>query len=432
MKILKYPDSEVDKFLKDRTFKVEEEVNKTVKEIVNQVETRGDEALREYTEKFDEVYLENIAVEEKEIEEAINQVGNNFLKALKKAIDNIKNFHQKQLRENWFSSDNKKMTGQLYNPVPRIGAYVPGGRAAYPSSVLMTVIPALVAGVEEIAVVSPPDKKGKVNPYTLAALKETGITEIYKVGGAQAIAALAAGTESIKPVDKIVGPGNIYVTVAKKQVFGQVDIDMLAGPSEVMILADETARPDFIAADLLSQAEHDPQAIPVLVTTSPKLSNEVKVEIKTQLENLSRIKREIAEKSLEDNGKIIIVKNLETGMDIVNRFAPEHFELIIKEPFAYLDQIKNAGAVFIGEYSSEPLGDYMAGPNHVLPTGGTARFSSPLNTDDFIKKTSIIYYQKEGLQEVEEDIRKIAELESLEAHANAVKIRFSDEDRGSK
>ena len=427
MKLLKYPSQKtLENISSERKFELDTDVITVVQDIITDVKEKGDKALFDYTAQFDKVELNDLTVSQKEIDKAYQQISDDFLSSLRKAVKKIRRFHEKQLKENWFIYDNQNMIGQLINPLKRIGAYIPGGRAAYPSSVLMTVIPAQTAGVEEIAAVSPPDSEGDLNPYTLAALNELGIKEIYKVGGAQAVAGLALGTSTIKAVDKIVGPGNIYVTAAKKMVFGRVDIDMLAGPSEVLILADSSGQPDYIAADLLSQAEHDPQAVSWLVTTSEELAENVQKELSKQLPLLS--KEEIARESLEDNGKIIVVENLKQGIQIVNDFAPEHFELVVKEPFAKLGKIKNAGAVFIGEYSSEPLGDYMAGPNHVLPTGGTARFASPLNIDDFLKKSSLIYYQKDGLKEVEKDIRRIAEIEGLDAHAEAVKKRFSPGD----
>ncbi len=423
MKLLKYPadKDKVDEILAKNTFNFQDDRTKIVEEIINDVRVNGDKAVKKYTAKFDGVELDNLRVSVEEIEEAYKLVDDKYIESLRKSIQNVSDFHQKQLRQNWFDY-NKGMTGQLINPLRRIGAYVPGGRAAYPSSVVMTVVPAKVAGVEEIVVVSPPDKEGKVNPYTLVAANEIGVEEIYKLGGAQAIAALAFGTESIGAVDKIVGPGNIYVTLAKKLVYGIVDIDMLAGPSEVLILADKTANPEFIAADLLSQAEHDPLAVSTLLTTDENLARSVINAVKEQLNALSR--KEIAEKAITDNGTVILVEELETGIELVNLFAPEHFELLVSEPFKYLGKIKNAGAIFIGDYSSEPLGDYMAGPNHVLPTSGTARFASPLNTDDFLKKSSIIFYQKEELAKVKDDVVRLAELEGLDAHAQAIKVRF--------
>lgn len=422
---LNYPEDKqaVEELLTKNRFDFQDERSQAVESIVNDVRDNGDDAVLKYTERFDGAKLADLLVSEEEIKEAYSIVEESFIDSLRKSIKNVRAFHQKQLRNNWFDYDNG-MTGQVYNSLARVGAYVPGGRAAYPSSVVMTVIPAKVAGVDEVVVVSPPDKEGRANPYTLVAANEAGVDEIYKVGGAQAVAALAFGTESIKAVDKIVGPGNIYVTLAKKMVYGLVDIDMLAGPSEVLVLADENANPEYIAADLLSQAEHDPLAVAVLITTSEAIAEKTKIALEEQVKDLS--KREIAEESISNNALVVIVDELENGIELVNLFAPEHFELLVQEPFRVLGKIKNAGAIFIGDYSSEPLGDYMAGPNHVLPTGGTARYASPLNTDDFIKKSSIIYYQKEELEQVKDNVVKLAELEGLDAHANAIKIRFKD------
>lgn len=428
MKKLYYPENreEIKQILKRRGFQLRDQRTQIVADILEDVKNKGDQALYKYTESFDKVKLDDLRVTEEEIERAYREIDKEFLGSLRKAIDNITRFHRKQLRESWFSYEQDNMTGQLVHPLARIGAYVPGGKAAYPSSVVMTVVPARVAGVEEVVVVSPPDRNGRLNPYILVAAKETGTDEVYKVGGAQAIAALAFGTESIDPVDKIVGPGNIYVTLAKKLVYGIVDIDMLAGPSEVLILADESARPDFIAADLLSQAEHDPLAVSILITDRPELAEETQLALEKQLKELER--EEIARESINSNGLIIIVEDMERGIKLVNRFAPEHFELVVREPFKYLSKIRNAGAIFIGDYSSEPLGDYLAGPNHVLPTGGTARFASPLNIDDFLKKSSLIFYQRNGLEEVARDIVRLARLEGLDGHARAIDIRFKDKE----
>ena len=423
MKILNYQSdkNKIDELIKSREFSIEEDVRKKVKNILLDVKNDGDKAVYNFTEKYDKVKLEDFQVKEREIEDAYNIVENEFLDSLKKAAKNIKEFHQKQKEESWFDNKNGKMTGQLINPINRVGCYVPGGGAAYPSSALMTVIPAKVAGVKEIAVTTPPGKDGKINPYTLVTLNELEVKEIYKIGGAQAIAALAYGTESIKKVMKIVGPGNIFVTIAKKEVYGKVDIDMLAGPSEVMVLADKNANPTYIAADLLSQAEHDPRAISVLVSPSLKLIENVKKEIDKQLLKLSREK--IARKSIKENGVFIEVENINKGLKLVNDYGPEHFELAVEEPLSYLGQIENAGAVFLGEYSPEPLGDYFAGPNHVLPTGGTAKFSSPLTTDDFMKKSSIIYYNQAQLEKCSQDIINLARKEGLDAHAKSIEIR---------
>ena len=404
-----------------RDFYIDQEIRTKVEDIVTDVKGNGDRALGKYTERFDGVKLDDFRVSSEELETARREVDDSFLKSLRRAIKNVRDFHEKQLVNSWFDSSRERMVGQQVTPLQRIGAYVPGGTAAYPSSLVMTVVPALAAGVKEIIATTPPGKDGKVNTHILAAAAEAGVDEIYKAGGAQAIAALAYGTESLSQVDKIVGPGNIYVTAAKKIVYGTVDIDMLAGPSELLVLADETGDPDFIAADLLSQAEHDTRAVAVLVTTSKKLAAEVEKSLSKQLKQLSR--QEIAEKSLEEYGLIITVDSLQQGIKLVNDFAPEHFELMINDPFASLGLIKNAGAIFVGKYSSEPMGDYIAGPNHVLPTGGTARFSSPLNTGDFLKKSSVIYYGNKSVQREGEDVERLANLEGLDAHARAVSRR---------
>ncbi len=431
MKTMNYQSDkdEINMILENRNFEIDDELQKTVKKIVDEVKENGDKALLEFTSRFDKVDLKEFKVKEKELNQAYNLVEDKFFNSLNKAIKNIKSFHEKQKEESWFDSDDGKMTGQVINPIKRVGCYVPGGGAAYPSSALMTVIPAKVAGVEEIVVTTPPDKSGNINPYTLAALKKLGINEIYKLGGAQAIAALAYGTESIKRVLKIVGPGNIFVTIAKKEVYGKVDIDMLAGPSEVMILADENANSEYIAADLLSQAEHDPRAIPVLAATSSKLIENVSLELEKQLATLNR--EEIARKSLNQNGLIIKVDDIETGIELVNRYAPEHFELVTKDPLSYLGKIKNAGAIFLGENSAEALGDYFAGPNHVLPTGGTAHYASPLTTADFTKKSSIIYYNKKEIEKNADYIAKLARVEGLQGHARSIELRKrGDKDDG--
>ncbi|MGM0436742.1 MAG: histidinol dehydrogenase [Bacillota bacterium] len=423
MKTLNYQSdkNKIEEIMGNREFNIEKKLRKKVKNILLDVKNKGEKAVLDFTAKFDDVELKCIKVKEKEIEDAFKVVEEGFLESLNKAATNIKEFHEKQKRKSWFDNKKGKMTGQLINPIKRVGCYVPGGGAAYPSSALMTVIPAKVAGVEEIVVTTPPGKDGKINPYTLVTLKKLGIEEIYKIGGAQAIAALAYGTESIEKVMKIVGPGNIFVTIAKKEVYGKVDIDMLAGPSEVMILADSKANPSYLAADLLSQAEHDPRAISILASPSIKLIKEVKKELDKQLSELSREK--IARQSLKENGLLVEVKNLEKGLELVNDYGPEHFELAVEDPLSYLGQIENAGAIFLGEYSPEPLGDYYAGPNHVLPTGGTAKFSSPLTTDDFIKKSSLIYYSQNELEKSADDIIRLAKNEGLDAHAKSIEIR---------
>lgn len=397
----------------------------SVNAIVEDVKKRKDQALFEYTKKFDKADLNsnNIRVTEEEIQEALNTIDPKLLEVMKKAMKNIRAYHEKQKQYSWFDSQpNGTMLGQKVTALESVGVYVPGGKAAYPSSVLMNIIPAEVAGVERIVMVTPPGKDGKVNPVTLAAAHIAGATEVYKVGGAQAIAALAFGTESIPRVNKIVGPGNIYVALAKKAVYGHVSIDSIAGPSEILVIADETANPRFVAADLLSQAEHDELASAILVTTSQELAQKVSKEIEEFLKTLSR--REILEKSLNNYGYLLVVDTLEDAIDTANEIASEHLEIVTKNPFEVMTKIKNAGAIFIGEYSSEPLGDYFAGPNHVLPTNGTAKFFSPLGVDDYIKKSSIIYYSKEALEPIHKDIIQFAESEQLTAHANSIRVRF--------
>jgi histidinol dehydrogenase len=401
------------------------ETIKKVEEIVNSVRLEGDRALLKYTLRFDGVELDAgyLKVSRHEIDNAYNYVDGKLLDVIKKARQNIGSFHLKQKENSWISTENDGVIlGQLYRPLEAVGVYVPGGTAAYPSSVLMNVIPAKVAGVERIIMVTPPGKDGSVNPAILVAANEAGVDEIYRIGGAQAIAALAFGTDTIPKADKIVGPGNIYVATAKRLVYGYCDIDMFAGPSEIMIVADDTAKPAYIAADLLSQAEHDTLASSILVTTSKILAVEVQSEIRKQVEYLGR--KDILCKSLQDYGAIIIVDDIAKALEIVNNIAPEHLELCVNEPFSLLDSVKNAGAIFLGNYSSEPVGDYFAGPNHVLPTGGTARFFSPLNVGDFIKKSSVISYTRKALRHVKDDIILFAEAEGLTAHANAVRIRF--------
>ena len=397
----------------------------TVQEIVYDVRARGDEALFEYTKKFDgaELSADNIRVTQAEIQEALSQVDPNLLAVMKKSMKNIREYHEKQKQYSWFDSKpNGTILGQKVTALSSVGVYVPGGKAAYPSSVLMNIIPAEVAGVEKIVMVTPPGKDGKVNPVTLIAAHLAGATEIYKVGGAQAIAALAFGTKSIPRVNKIVGPGNIFVALAKKAVYGHVSIDSIAGPSEILVLADETANPRFVAADLLSQAEHDELASAILVTTSMELAEKVSAEAEAFVQNLSR--KAILEKSLENYGYILVADSMEDAIETANAIASEHLEIVTKNPFEVMTKIQNAGAIFMGEYSSEPLGDYFAGPNHVLPTNGTAKFFSPLSVDDFIKKSSIIYYSKEALEPVHKDIETFAEAEHLTAHANSIRVRF--------
>lgn len=400
----------------------------SVNEILSNVKENGDKAIFDYTKKFDgaDINAENILVTKEEIQEAYDSLENKELvDIIRKSLNNIKVYHEKQKQYSWFDSKpDGSLLGQKVTPIARVGVYVPGGKAAYPSSVLMNVIPAKVAGVEEIVMVTPPGKDGKVNPNTLIAANEAGVDKIYKVGGAQAIGALAYGTESIKKVDKIVGPGNIFVALAKKAVFGFVSIDSIAGPSEILVLADETANPKYVAADLLSQAEHDELASAILVTTSEELANEVSKWVDKFVKELSRT--EIMEKSLENYGYILVAETMDDAIDAANEIASEHLEILTKNPFDTMTRVKNAGAMFLGEYSSEPLGDYFAGPNHVLPTNGTAKFFSPLSVDDFIKKSSIISFSREALEQMSQDIQKFAKAEGLTAHANSIKVRFDD------
>ena len=403
------------------------EFESRVNDIIQNVREKRDEAVFEYTLKFDGATIDqdNIRVTEEEIKEAYEQVDPKLLDVIRKALVNIRDYHTKQKQYSWFDSDESGIIlGQKVTPLKTVGVYVPGGKAVYPSSVLMNVIPAKVVGVSNIIMTTPCGKDGKVYPSTLVAAKEAGVDAIYKVGGAQAIAALAFGTESIPKVDKIVGPGNIYVALAKKAVFGYVSIDSIAGPSEIMVLADETANPRFVAADLLSQAEHDEMASAILVTTSETLAEQVSVEVDKFVATLSR--KEIIQKSLDNYGYILVADTMQDAIDTVNEIASEHLELVTKNPFETMTKIRNAGAIFIGEYSSEPLGDYFAGPNHVLPTNGTAKFFSPLGVDDFIKKSSIISYSREALEPVYKDIVQFAECEKLTAHANSIRVRFED------
>ncbi|UNC92905.1 histidinol dehydrogenase [Candidatus Contubernalis alkaliaceticus] len=400
-----------------------EKEEKVVKKIIADVRKRGDEALLELALKYDGCLLENLMVEEKEKKKAVKKAGTDFLKALHKALENIEKFHRRQARNSFISNEESGiMLGQMVIPLEKIGAYVPGGTASYPSSVLMNVVPAKIAGVKEIFVCTPPGNDGNINPYTLAAAVELGVEKIYKMGGAQAVAAFAYGTGTVPVVDKIVGPGNIYVTLAKKMVYGDVDIDMLAGPSELLIIADYSANPEFIAADIMSQAEHDPLAANFIVTSNPELPGKVLDSLKIQLPQMNR--QGIIEKSLREHSAIITVKDLAEAFRVSNDIAPEHLEVIVENPLSYLPWIKNAGSVFLGAYTPEPLGDYYAGPNHVLPTGGASRFSSGLNVDDFIKKTTLLYYPPQALKEAAEDVILLAEVEGLDAHANTVKVRM--------
>lgn len=401
------------------------EYEERVAVILQAVKTQKDQALFDFTKKFDgvEINASTIRVTDEEIQEAYEKVDASLLEIIRKAKKNIQEYHGKQRQYSWFDSKpNGTMLGQKVTALQKVGVYVPGGKAVYPSSVLMNIIPAKVAGVDEIIMVTPPGKDGKVNPNTLVAAKEAGADVVYKVGGAQAIGALAYGTESIPKVDKIVGPGNIYVALAKKAVYGHVNIDAIAGPSEILVIADETANPRYVAADLLSQAEHDELASAILVTTSETLAQEVSEQVEVFVEELSRT--EIMRKSLDNYGYILVADTIEDVVDIANEIASEHLEIMTKNPYDVMMKVRNAGAIFIGEYSSEPLGDYFAGPNHVLPTNGTAKFFSPLSVDDFIKKSSIIAYSREALAQVHEDIERFAVAEQLTAHANSIKVRF--------
>lgn len=401
-----------------------------VADILANVKEKGDEALFSYTKEFDKVEVtpETIRVTEEEIEEAYKAVDASLLEVIRKALVNIRSYHEKQRQNSWFTStENGTMLGQKVTPLNRVGVYVPGGKAVYPSSVLMNIVPAKVAGVPHIVMTTPPGKDGKVNPSTLVAAKEAGADEIYKVGGAQAVGALAYGTASIPKVDKIVGPGNIFVALAKKAVYGHVSIDSIAGPSEILVLADETANAHYVAADLLSQAEHDEMASAILITTSTELAQNVEKEIEGYLKVLSR--KEIIEKSLENFGYILIAEDMDEAIEAANEIASEHMEIVTKNAFEVMMKVRNAGAIFIGEYSSEPLGDYFAGPNHVLPTNGTAKFFSALSVDDFIKKSSIVYYSRSALQEIHKDIIQFASSEQLTAHANSIAVRFEEEDK---
>lgn len=401
------------------------EQEQAVSDILQNVRNNKDAALFEYTKKFDhaDIDADTIKVTREEIQEAYASIEPELIDVIRKALIRIRAFHEKQHRNSWFdTTTDGTMLGQKITALNRVGVYVPGGKAVYPSSVLMNIVPAKVAGVNQIIMVSPPGKDGKLNPATLVAAHEAGADEVYKVGGAQAIAALAYGTESIPKVDKIVGPGNIFVALAKKAVYGNVSIDSVAGPSEILVLADETANPRFVAADLLSQAEHDELASAVLVTTSKELAKNVEQEIKNFLSVLPR--KDIIQKSLNNFGCILIADTMEEAIDTVNEIASEHLEIVTKDPFLAMTKIRNAGAIFIGEYSSEPLGDYFAGPNHVLPTNGTAKFFSPLGVDDFMKKSSVVYFSKEALKPLQEDIRKFANAEHLTAHANSIAVRF--------
>ena len=400
-----------------------DDINAIVKDILDDVKLRGDQALYDYNKKFDNVSLSSLQVTEKEIEDAFNRLDKELLDVIRYSHENIVRYHTKQKRNDFLDKDTDGVIlGQIINPIEKVGIYVPGGTAAYPSTVLMNAVPAKVAGVEEIVMVTPPNEDGTISDVILAAAKIAGVTKIFKVGGAQAVAALSYGTETIPAVYKIVGPGNIFVAMAKKMVFGEVAIDMVAGPSEVLIISDDSSDPVHIAADLLSQAEHDKLAACILVTTSEELAKSVAVEIESQLAELPR--QEIARESINNNGRIIIAKSIEEAILISNEIAPEHLELAVMDPFALLSKIKNAGSIFLGHNTPEPLGDYLAGPNHTIPTSGTAKFASPLSVDDFIKKSSVIYYSKEALEKVKDKVILFAESEGLTAHANSVRKRF--------
>jgi histidinol dehydrogenase len=406
----------------NRDIRAEKNVEDVVDGIIADVRARGDEALKEYALRFDGAKLESLQVTQEEIEEAFAGMDGYFLETLREAAANIEAFHRQQVHKNFVMNDRPGIVlGQKYTPIEKAGVYVPGGTAAYPSTVLMDVIPAKVAGVSEIVMTTPAGKDGKVNPVILAAAATAGVTKIFKTGGAQAVAALAFGTETIPKVEKITGPGNIFVTLAKKAVYGHVDIDMLAGPSEILIVADQTGNPKYLAADLLSQAEHDPLACAILITCDEPLARAVAREVDEQLEALPR--KEIAETSLAQTGKIILAKDMDTVVQMANLSAPEHMEIMTENAFSLVPRIRNAGAIFLGAYSPEPLGDYYAGPNHILPTGGTARFYSVLNVETFMKKTSLISYTREALKEAADDIIAMAEAEGLKAHANAIRVR---------
>ncbi|MGN0519822.1 MAG: histidinol dehydrogenase [Candidatus Fimenecus sp.] len=409
--------------LKQRSGEIDRTVTAAVSEILQNVRQYGDTSVREYTMKFDGSVPEKPEISKEELDASIEQCDSDFIYALYKAADNIRDFHQRQKQQSWLEpKENGVILGQRIRGLHRVGIYVPGGTAAYPSSVLMNAIPAKIAGVEEIVMVTPPRKDGTANPDILAAAKIAGVDRVFLMGGAQAVAALAYGTETVPKVDKIVGPGNIYVATAKKLLYGTVDIDMIAGPSEILIVADETANPKFLAADLMSQAEHDKMASAILLTTSFTIANKTAEELERQMQTLSR--KEIISESLDNFGAIIVCNDMDEAVRFANELAPEHLEMAVKNPLEYIGEIDNAGSVFLGHYSPEPLGDYYAGPNHVLPTSGTARFFSPLSVDSFVKKSSFIYYTEDALREAKDDIVKLADTEGLTAHANSIKVRF--------
>lgn len=409
--------------LKARSGEIDRKVTSAVTDILNNVKQNGDDAVREYTLKFDGHMPSKFEISREEIDSSPDKCDRDFILALYKAADNIRDFHARQKQQSWLEpKQNGVILGQRIRGLKRVGVYVPGGTAAYPSSVLMNVIPAKIAGVKKIVMVTPPQKDGTANPDILAAAKIAGVDRVFLMGGAQAVAALAYGTQSVPKVDKIVGPGNIFVATAKKLLYGTVDIDMIAGPSEILIVADKSANPKFLAADLMSQAEHDKMASAILLTTSEETANETAKELSRQMQTLER--RDIIEQSLNDFGAIIVCKDISEAVDFANELAPEHLELAVENPMEYIGRVDNAGSVFLGHYSPEPLGDYFAGPNHVLPTSGTARFFSPLSVDSFIKKSSFIYYTEPALSEAKDDIIKLAETEGLTAHANSIKVRF--------
>lgn len=409
--------------LKQRSGEIDRTVTAAVSEILQNVRQYGDTSVREYTMKFDGSVPENPEISKEELDASVEQCDSDFIYALYKAADNIRDFHTRQKQQSWLEpKENGVILGQRIRGLHRVGIYVPGGTAAYPSSVLINAIPAKIAGVEEIIMVTPPRKDGTANPDILAAAKIAGVDRVFLMGGAQAVAALAYGTGTVPKVDKIVGPGNIYVATAKKLLYGTVDIDMIAGPSEILIVADETANPKFLAADLMSQAEHDKMASAILLTTSVTVANKTAEELERQMQTLSR--KEIIEASLNNFGAIIVCNDMDEAVRFANELAPEHLEMAVKNPLEYIGKIDNAGSVFLGHFSPEPLGDYFAGPNHVLPTSGTARFFSPLSVDSFVKKSSFIYYTEEALKEAKDDIIKLADTEGLTAHANSVKVRF--------
>ncbi len=409
------------KILRNRsTGRASEDIENTVRIILNSVKKQGDRAVIRYTKKFDYLDIKSLTISPEEISRFANRAKKEVIKALTISAKRIKRFHEMQKEESWTFSEGDNLLGQVIRPIERVGVYVPGGKASYPSTVLMNVIPAQVAGVKEIALCVP-TPRGEINPYVMAAIKLLGVKEVYRIGGAQAVGAMAYGTETIKKVDKIVGPGNIYVATAKRMVFGEVDIDMIAGPSEILIIADDSANPEFIAADLLGQAEHDELASPVLITPSRKLADSVNKEIGKQLSFLKR--KEIATKSIDNYGAIIILKNIKDAIELSNSIAPEHLEIMTEKPMDLLPLVKNAGAIFLGEWTPETLGDYSAGPNHTLPTGGTARFSSPLGVYDFIKRSSLLRFSKEGFKKLSKTVRTIASVEGLEAHERTIKVR---------